>query len=245
MADVIAQRADTSWISITGGRSNIVCVVASPTGVHPPAAMLHEISQCRDVAAVEADVVVHEFLGGRRGLIDKQRPLSDAQVAMLHPPRAPDRPIDQPPVHDADAHLLTELADDGRIGIATLAATICWSPSTVRRRLDHLRRTGQLYFTAETTTTCSTSTRVILRLHVPGDQLSAVGTALAADLHTAYVAATTGVSNLYCAAWCPTVDAIDAHLNERLALLGPIDACETVPVIHTVKTHGLRNPPGV
>ncbi|GLY72547.1 Lrp/AsnC family transcriptional regulator [Actinoallomurus iriomotensis] len=71
--------------------------------------------------------------------------LSDNQAAALRPdpPVADNGPIE---LDTGDETLLEALARDGRMGYAELATITGWSDSTVKRRMDHLRRNGILTY---------------------------------------------------------------------------------------------------
>ena len=71
--------------------------------------------------------------------------LTPVQVAALRPePPAPsDGPTDP---SQADHALMEVLSRDGRTGYGELADATGWSESTVRRRMDHLRRTAILRY---------------------------------------------------------------------------------------------------
>jgi DNA-binding Lrp family transcriptional regulator len=61
----------------------------------------------------------------------------------------PEPPVDDntPITLDAgDNALLDALSRDGRMGYAELASVTGWSDSTVKRRMDHLRRSGVLTY---------------------------------------------------------------------------------------------------
>jgi DNA-binding Lrp family transcriptional regulator len=70
----------------------------------------------------------------------------------------------------------------------------------------------------------------------------AAGEALAVHPETAYVAATTGASNLYASVVCPDTNALYAYLTTRIAGLPGIERVETVPVVRSVKRSGLLDP---
>src|SRR4051794_4916207 len=60
------------------------------------------------------------------------------------PPGRGGPPAPPPPGGPEAEPLLKELARDGRASTAALAAAIHWHESTVRRRIDELRRSGLL-----------------------------------------------------------------------------------------------------
>ena len=103
-----------------------------------------------------------------------------------------------------DEPLLKELARDGRASTAALAATIHWHESTVRRRIDELRRSGLLYFEVDIDNrVLGLNVHALPRLSVEPAPLDEAGNALAAHPEIPFAAATTGPTNLVASAALP------------------------------------------
>ena len=79
------------------------------------------------------------------------------------------------------------------------------------------------------------TTSAMLWLSVPPAHLDAVARALAEHDELAFVAATTGRTNLVTQVLCPTPAALHRYLTDRLGAIEPITALETVPILRTVK----------
>jgi DNA-binding Lrp family transcriptional regulator len=241
-AAALARRPDTSWISLTSGGTEIVCEVRTASGEHDNRLLLQTLPRNRFVVAMTAHCVLHTFFGDPAGLINKLGSLSKAQVSRLR----------RPPVIDADGpvsltavdrKLFTLLEDDGRATFAELAAATDASQTTVRRRIAELRTNGTLYFDVDfDQALLDLHVRAMVWLSVAPSRLAAVGEALAGHPETAYVAATTGASNLYASVVCADTAALYTYLTTRIARLTGIERIETVPIVRSVKRGGLLGP---
>ncbi|WP_326948854.1 Lrp/AsnC family transcriptional regulator [Amycolatopsis sp. NBC_01307] len=235
VAEALARRPDTSWVSLTSGGTEITCTVRTETAADSEALLLAKLPRTPRVEGVTAHSVLHTFYGGPDSLIAKLGWLDDAAVERLRPPPSPRRPG---PVRldDGDRKLLAALATDGRTGIARLAARTGWSPTTVRRRMSDLRDHGVLYLDIDIDAQLfGTGTRTLLWLSVVPAQLARAGEELAGHPEVAFAAATTGPSNLYATVVCPDQRALYRYLTTRVAALPAITHIETAPVIRTVK----------
>ncbi|MGF1426817.1 Lrp/AsnC family transcriptional regulator [Kitasatospora sp. LaBMicrA B282] len=235
VAEALARRPDTRWISLTSGGTEIVCSVHARSEQETEALLLTKLPRTPRVEGITAHCVLHTFFGRRTALIDKHGPLTDDQVERLRPagPHAGSGPVQ---LDAADRRLLAELAADGRAGFDRLAAVTGWSPSTVRRRLAELRGLGALYFEVEFDwRLLGFGTRTMLWLSVEPARLDAAGRALAAHPETAFAAATTGPTSLYASVLCADQAALYRYLTERVAALPGAGRVETAPVIRTVK----------
>ncbi|MEV4114979.1 Lrp/AsnC family transcriptional regulator [Nonomuraea sp. NPDC049695] len=148
---------------------------------------------------------------------------------MPHRPRALD---------DGDRLLLGALADDGRTGLAELAAITRWSRDTVRRRMTELGQGGTLYFDIDVDQRLfpAIATWAVLWLSVEPAALDIVGNALAGHSEVAYAAATTGPTSIYASVACPTTPALYDYLTRRIAPLPGIRHLETGPVLRNIKS---------
>ncbi|MFF4352646.1 AsnC family transcriptional regulator [Streptomyces sp. NPDC001530] len=143
------------------------------------------------------------------------------------------------PLAGTDHALLTALAHDGRASLADLAAATGWSPATVARRLADLRSSGALFFDVDMNDTLLGATaRAMLWMSVAPAHLDAVAHTLAGHDELAFVAATTGPTNLVAQALCPNPAALHDYLTRRLGALDAIRTLETAPVLRTVKAAG-------
>ncbi|MCP2163271.1 DNA-binding transcriptional regulator, Lrp family [Goodfellowiella coeruleoviolacea] len=177
IADALARRADTSWISLCSGGTEIVGA-ARGAGVDP--LLLEALPRTRHVLDVRAHQILHVFYGGAGMPFTKHGRLDAAQVAQLTAhlpaPTAPPTRLDA-----ADQRILDVLSGDGRATVEELVAATGVSASTVRRRLHELRAGGVLHFDVDVDLSAfDLRVRTILWLTVGPSHLDAAGKALAA-----------------------------------------------------------------
>jgi DNA-binding Lrp family transcriptional regulator len=242
-ADALARRADTSWISLTSGGTEIVCSVRTSSGEHDNRLLLQTLPRNRFVVSMSAHCVLHTFFGNAAGVISKTGTLSESQIERLQPP-APSEPNGPTTLGDLDRSLLAVLEHDGRATFAELAGATGASQTTVRRRIADLRAEGAVYFDVDfQQDLLDLHVRAMLWLSVAPGQLAAAGETLAAHPETAYVAATTGAANLCASVLCPDTAALYEYLTTRIAELPAVERVETVPIMRTVKRSGVLAPP--
>ncbi|GHG32114.1 MULTISPECIES: Lrp/AsnC family transcriptional regulator [Amycolatopsis] len=240
VAEALARRPDTSWVSITSGGTEITCTVRTESEADSEALLLTKLPRTPRVEGVTAHCVLHAYYGGPDSLIAKLGSLSDEAIERLRPPPVPPRPG---PVRldDGDRKLLAALAIDGRAEFEQLAAATGWSPTTVRRRMTELRERGVLYLDIDVDGTLfGVGPRTMLWLSVAPAHLEEVGTALAGHPEIAFAAATTGPTNLYASVVCADQQELYRYLTTRVAALPAITHIETAPVIKTVKRAATR-----
>jgi DNA-binding Lrp family transcriptional regulator len=243
VAEALARRPDTAWISLTSGGTEILCAVRTRAGEEDTHLLLDTLPRSRGVTGISAQCVLHTFFGGVLSLVNKSGTLTSDQVAALQP-RAEPPPATQPQVTPADATLLAALEQDGRTTYSDLAAATGWSQTTVRRRLADLRASGMLYFDVDFHySLLDLTARATVWLTVSPDQLSAAGAAMAKHPETAYVAATTGTANLYASVLCPSTEALYTYLTGSIARLPGLHEVETMLVMRTVKRTSLLTRP--
>jgi DNA-binding Lrp family transcriptional regulator len=242
-ADALARRPDTSWISLTSGGTEIVCSVRTPSGDHDSRLLLQTLPRNRFVVSMSAHCVLHTFFGDAASVINKGGALTPAQIRRLMPP-TPSEPGAPVTLEDTDRRMLAVLERDGRATIAELAAATGTSHTTVRRRMADLRANGTLYFDVDfQQALLDLHVRAMVWLSVAPADLAASGEAMAAHPETAYVAATTGATNLCASVLCPDTHALYQYLTTRIAELGGVERVETVPILRTVKRSGVLAPP--
>lgn len=91
VAEALARRSDTSWVSLMSGGTEIAAVCRAASSDHSDALLLQKLPRTPSVVGVTAHCLLHEFFGGPQGLISKSGALTDTQIAELSPPR-PTRP---------------------------------------------------------------------------------------------------------------------------------------------------------
>ncbi|MGW8379411.1 AsnC family transcriptional regulator [Streptomyces sp. ODS28] len=246
LARALARRPDTAWVRLTSGGTEIVAVVTTPPA-HPgaPSLLLHDIPRTAGVTGVSAHCLLHTYLGGPSAWPGRISALSAAQERRLREgvPRAStpadDTPVEAPAPGEDELRLWDALARDGRAGYAELARATGWSQATVARRLERLRAEGRLFFDVDIDDVhLGVHTRALLWMTVAPAHLDRTAEALSRHGELAFVAATTGPSNLLAQALCPDPAALHRYLTRRLASLEGITGLETAPVLHTLKFAG-------
>lgn len=245
IADALARQANTSWITLVSGGTEIHCVIRARGRGETEALLLSRLPRTPRILSVSAYKLLHTFYGGMDSWSGKTRALTEAEAAALTPP-APDA-ADPGRVHPVpgDEELFAALAEDGRAGLAELAAVTGWSQTSVRRRMDELLRSGALHFEADVDNAAfGSAEHARLWLSVTPSHLVPVGEALAGHPETAHVGAMTGNANLVASVVCADAQELYAYLTTRVAALDGITHLETSPVIRTVKREAALGPPG-
>jgi len=236
IAEALARRGDTTWVSLNSGGTEISCVSRSGIGQDDHALLLERLPRTPNVVAVTAHCVMHTFFGGSLSLLNKSGVLTPEQVKQLQSQEPPSRPARPVVLDGQDRQLLAVLGQDGRAPLGELAAATGWSQSTVRRRMAELRASGALYFNMEYELRMfRLEARVLLWLSVAPSELAATGAALAEHPEVAYACATTGQSNLHAVVMCPDMHALYTYLTTRIASLPAVRQLETTPIMRTVK----------
>jgi DNA-binding Lrp family transcriptional regulator len=264
VADALARRADTSWVQLTSGGTEISCRVQpiDPASGHD--LLLRQLPASRRIVAVSAHSLLHVFRGGASHWPGATEALTPAQATALAPPPpsgghqgAPGEGVSGgrprgangggvwaglPPEASSvgpgsgDRVLMAELSRDGRASYAELAQATHWHESTVRRRVEELRAAGALYLDVDVDEAAfGIRSRAYLWMSVAPARLAAVGAALAQHPEVPFVAATTGPSNLLASVLCRDDQALYQYLTERIASLEGVNAVEVAPIIRTAK----------
>ncbi|WP_406280269.1 Lrp/AsnC family transcriptional regulator [Nocardia sp. NBC_00881] len=199
--------------------------------------LLQNIPRTAGITAVSAHYILHTYLGGPTAWRGHVAALTDHQRRLLEPnPSGPARP--RAPAN-SDAALLAALQHDGRATLSHLATATGWSQATVTRRLADLRAARAIFFDVEVDDALLGATaQALLWMSVAPSHLDRVATTLSEHNELAFVAATTGPTNLVTQAMCPDPEALHHYLTRRLGALEGIHTVETTPVLATVKAAG-------
>jgi DNA-binding Lrp family transcriptional regulator len=249
IAEALARRPDTRWVNLASAGTEIICTLEARTPEQRDALFLRGLPGSRRVVQISAHSILHNYTS--KAWAGVTQALSDAQLAQLGnlgrslpPASTPDQAGSGPamPAAAADAllpedePLLAELAHDGRATNSALAAAIHWHESTVRRRIDELRRAGLLHFEVDLDSRgLGVNVHAMLWLSVEPAQLDEVGRAVAGHLEVPFVAATTGSTNLVVTALFRDTEHLYQYLTGELASLPGVRSVETAPVIRTLK----------
>ncbi|HEX3815449.1 MAG TPA: AsnC family transcriptional regulator [Mycobacteriales bacterium] len=245
LANALARRTDTSWVKLTSGGTEIVAVITAPSdAASDHSLLLHDIPRTASITAVSAHCLLHFYLGGPTAWRGRANVLTERQLRDLRPSRPSDATSPRKQVlADSDNDLLAALARDGRASQAELAAVTGWSAATVARRLTDLAANGAIFFDVEVNDAMlGAATQALLWIAVAPAHLDEVASALALHDELAFVAATTGPTNLVAQALCPDPTALHHYLTQRLGTLEAIRTLETAPVLRSVKAVGPIDP---
>jgi DNA-binding Lrp family transcriptional regulator len=244
IAEALARRPDTSWVSLTSGGTEIVCVTLVRSGAQRDALLLDKLPRTPRIAQVTAHCLLRVFAGGPTGWHGRAEALGRDQVAALTSPVAPPPPYGAPAVLDeGDERMLAVLAVDGRAGYPELAGATGWSESTVRRRLEHLHRSGALFFDVDIDPALlGFATFAMLWVTVEPPRLRAIARTVATHPEVAFAAATTGPTNLLVFVACRDVDGLYDYLEGGIGALEGVRALESAPVIRSAKRAGAALP---
>lgn len=250
LAHALVRRADTSWVYLTGGGTEIVAVLETPLGMaHGHSLLLHELPPSVGLTAVSAHHLLHTYLGWRTPWRMSANALTARQQRMLGAPRftgyGEPLPSHQVQLTPADHALMHALRRDGRAAVGELAAGTGWSSATVSRRLDHLRACGAIFFDIELDPgLLGGSAKTLLWMAVAPAHLDEVASTLAHHDELAFVAHTTGPTNLVAHALCRDTAALYRYLTHGLGAVKAIRTLETAPVLRTLKAVGTITPAG-
>ncbi|MFI2075019.1 MULTISPECIES: Lrp/AsnC family transcriptional regulator [Streptomyces] len=238
IAAALVERADTSWVGLASGGTEITCITRARGGSAQGSLLLSRLPRTSRITGVTAHCILRMVAGaggwpGRTAALDARQA---EELSRLAAPGAPSRDV-RPGT--ADDRLFAALAKDGRAAVGELAAATGWSESTVRRRIDELRAAGVLYFEIDIDPALYGFTQeAVLWLTVAPGELTAVAEALAGHPEVAYAAAVTGPANMMAVVVVRDADALYDYLATRVGALPGIRGAETTPVTRHVKRSG-------
>ncbi|WP_026924007.1 Lrp/AsnC family transcriptional regulator [Glycomyces arizonensis] len=237
VARALADRPDTFWVQLVSGGGEINCVVQARSDSHRDQLLLHKLPRTSRVIGFSAHALLHMYFGGETQFPALVEALDEERAAALRV--EVDGAAEPVPFDPADRPLVAALNRDGRAGYGELARATGWSESTCRRRLTELRRSGALYFDVDIDPApLGFLTRAVLWLQVPPSELAAVGQSIADHPEVAFVAATTGATNLLAMVICRDTHALYDYIDGRLGSIPAIRHIETNPVIQSLKGAG-------
>ncbi|MQS14946.1 AsnC family transcriptional regulator [Streptomyces kaniharaensis] len=245
LAQALVRRGDTAWVKLTSGGTEITAIVETAPGDDGHSLLLRDIPRAATVTAVSAHCLLHTYRGGPTVWPGSAEALDEDQQARLRPMfERPARPMAG--LDDSDRALICALHHDGRTALGDLAAATGRTPATVARRLAELRADGTVFLDVELDPRLlGVGLQALLWMTVAPAHLDRVARALTHHRELAFVAATTGPTNLAATALCADPADLHRYLTHHLAALPGITALESAPVLRTLKSAGpVPAPPG-
>jgi DNA-binding Lrp family transcriptional regulator len=240
LADAMAARDDVSWVSVTSGGSEIVCVARSNPDL-ARGSVLHRLPRTSQVLSFTAFTVLHIHTGSDTRWMALDDPLTESQIAALRTEHRPPNRARRSGLQSDDAPLLAELARDGRAGVVALARATGWPQSRVSARLDELLNAGLLEVKIDLAPAqFGYRTTAYLWLTVTPGELAETGAALARHPETTFTAAVTGAANLMVAVICRTDEDLYSFVTTKIGGLPAVRQVEIVPVLHRLKQANTR-----
>jgi DNA-binding Lrp family transcriptional regulator len=250
LAEALAAREDTAYVSTTSGGAEIVCQTRTDPR-HASGSVLHRLPRTAQVLSYQAHAVLHMHLGDGAKWFAFDDPLTPEQITLL---RGRPRPaVDDPAgsgqagadhsggLRETDAPLLVELARDGRAAVAELARATGWPETRVATRLEELLTGGALHVAVDLAyPRFGFDAAAYLWLTVTPGQLTAVGEALARHPETTFAAAITGSANLLVTVTCRTLEDLYHYVTTKIGVLEAVRQVDVVPVLHRLKQAGTR-----
>ena len=249
IAQALARRPDTRWITLGSGGTEITCTLQVRTAEQRDDLFLRGLPDSRRVTQITAQSLLCQYSPVEWAGITST--LSPGQAAALRtssgypdsvlrgPLPLPDAEVEPVSLHPGDHLLLAELATDGRASHAALAAALHWHESTVRRRIEELQQQRALYFDVDVREDfLAPGLAALLWLTVEPAHLDETGRAIASHPEVPFAAATTGQTNLIVSARFRGTRHMYHYITARLTGLTGIRSVETSPVIGRFKQAG-------
>ncbi|MCX4094987.1 Lrp/AsnC family transcriptional regulator [Nocardia sp. alder85J] len=238
LAEALTRLPDVAWVQLLSTGSEVTCVSRPRTLEQRDRLLLDTLPRASQVTGMIAHEIIHRFpldeewpRYGRLLTPDQRRELGSSRRSK------PDRIGPDPAVDlSADETLLAALARDGRASYARLATETGWSAVRVARRMAELTQAGVLYLDVDfAIERMGYAVRASLWLRTRPTDLHAVGVAIAGFPETAFVAATTGPTNIVASIVCRDTAHLYRYLTERLGALDGIAGVEVTPTLRVLK----------
>lgn len=232
IAEALARRPDTSWVTLASGGTELYCAVNTRTADERNALLLQKLPRTPHVLSVSAHCMMRIFIGATSTWhATRFRPATPAALAVDSGTSLTPLALDA-----TDRILFTELARHGRATLPELSKATGRSPSSVQRHLDRLRTEGALNLSVDFDPQLlgyHMSTR--LWLNVAPAHLRTVGETLATHPAIAFAAAITGTSNLVASGVFRTPGDLYDYIDRQIGPLPGIQSIETAPTLREVK----------
>lgn len=241
LADALARRPDTSWVSVGAGGAEVTCQAMIDEERGATEGLLYHLPRTSAVLTFSAHQMLHRFAG--RGEVDwvarghelgpdQQKFLQDGASVRGESATGPRTYLITP----EDEPLMRTLNRDGRASWASLAQATGWSQRQVAQRVTELADSGSIFFHLDVSHQAMGLRSVAnLWFTVSPSDLASVGARLADHTELAFAAAVTGQSNLMASALCPDPENLYRYLTTKVAEISGIQTVEAVPQLTRVK----------
>lgn len=250
VARAMAARRDISWVTVSAGASEVTCSLRTASADARDALLLQGLPRASQVLGVTTATLLHVFADSERaewhalpdGLTPQERRRLGVGSSRLR--NAADRSgrtgdAQDAPVGPEDDDLLAALFRDGRASWAAVAAETGRSEAQVARRVDALMAAGAVFVDAEVAPKLlGFRTWAMLWISAAPAALERVGHELSLHPESAFVAATTGVTNLVASVLCRDNDDLYRYLTEQVGRIDGVRDLEVVPAMRVVKQQG-------
>jgi DNA-binding Lrp family transcriptional regulator len=237
-AAALARRADVSWVSITSGGAEIVCVSRPESAEQRDALLLERLPRTNAVTSLVAHAILRSFSVTRWNAFGDALERSQCDALLAEQAASSDASGDAE-LTGEDRALISALATDGRASYSQLAAVTSSSPNRVARRLDFLVASGLVEVDADLALEVLGFPNVAhVWLAVAPSHLNEVGRQIAELPATAYAAALTGPANVGVTVVCRTTAELYEYLTTEIGAIEAVLSIEVSPVIRQVKAAG-------
>jgi DNA-binding Lrp family transcriptional regulator len=237
LADALARRSDTAWVSIGAGGAEVTCQANIDDDRGVTDGLLYHLPRASSVLTFSAHQMLHRFAG--RGEVDwiaRVNPLSDEQQAALTEGALTLSDSGGATITPDDDRLLTALSRDGRASWATLAEASGLTQRQAANRVAELAGSGAIFFHLDVAhEVIGLRSVATLWFTVAPADLAAVGARLADHLELAFAGATTGQSNIMASALCANPAELYRYITTKVAAIEGVRTVETVPQLTRVK----------
>ncbi|WP_308162835.1 Lrp/AsnC family transcriptional regulator [Nocardia alni] len=238
LAESLTRLPDVSWVTLLSTGAEVTCVSRPRTNEQRDALLLNTIPRAPQVIGVNAYEIMYRFSLAQEwpkfgGLLtaDQLERLGPRRGGTSDLPGTASIELSAP-----DEAMLAVLARDGRAPYSRIAAATGWSPARAARRVSELTEAGVLYFDLDfALEKMGYSVLASLWLRVRPAELDAVGRALATHPEVAFVAASTGATNLLASIVCRDIAHLYRYVTERLGSLEGVTDVEVTPALRVFK----------
>lgn len=239
LAEALAQRPETAYVSIGGAGTEIHCGIIAPATEENDAPLLPSLHRMNRVTVINAHCLLHVYDGDPPVWATKHNPLTPEQrTALLTPPAQSFAEPDADPadLDEADHLLISALSEDARATYPHLAAATGLTNSTVKRRVDRLVAEGVVLICTEfPPRRLGYRLMSYLWLRVDPARLEEVGAALASHTPISFAAAVTGPHNMVATALTRNTNDLYRYLADHVGALPGVQYVETAPALRQVK----------